>query len=109
SSAGIISSPPVRLSLPRYQVEPDQYPVLVGHIADDPAKGKGKLPDQGRGSKHKVVRDHCVVLVDVNDFEVKPPLEMLIADLSHVIDGYLGPGGISCDVETQHIPRRTLL
>ena len=54
----------------RADVEAHQYPLFVGHVPDQPAKGFGQPPDQRRCRDDLVAACQRQILVDVDDFEI---------------------------------------
>ena len=67
------------------EIESEQHALAVRHVADDPAHRQRQLLDERRRRDDLLALREDRLLVDVDDFEVVPPVEILVADRPQVV------------------------
>src|SRR5687767_15912095 len=85
------------------EIESEQHAVAVRHVADDPPHRQGELLDEGRCGDDLLAFREDRLLVDVDDFQIVPPLEVLVADGPQVVDGAGRSGGHARDVQSKDV------
>src|SRR5450759_3120475 len=91
------------------QIQPDQNPLEIRKIADDPPQGWRQFLDQGGHGDDLLSLGQHRLLIDVDHLEVVAPLEMLLADLLDIVYGACGALVPALHILTQHIPQLACL
>ena len=72
--------------LPHFQVQSEEHFVQVRHVADEPLQREREPLDE-RGHRHNLlVSGQIRMLVDVDDFQVVPALQVLLAHPLEILD-----------------------
>jgi hypothetical protein len=87
--------------------EAEQHLLFVGEITDHTAQRRRELLDERRRREDSVVLGALGMLEDVDDLELIPTVQLLLADALQVRDRLLRAGAGSGDVELEDV-RRTL-
>ena len=68
------------------EIESQQHVIAVRHVADDPAHRQRELLDERRYCDDLLTLGENWLLVNIDDFEIVPPFEILVADGPEVVD-----------------------
>ena len=84
------------------KAEPGHETRAVRHVADHAALGLGAFLDERGSGEDLFVADQRRLLIHVDDLEVVPPGEKLLADGADGADGARGSRSHAGDVQPQH-------
>lgn len=68
------------------KIEPEQNPIRMRHVADEPAKRQRQLLDQRRRGDDLLALGQSRILRDVDDLQVVTAFQIFLAELSDVRD-----------------------
>ncbi len=86
------------------EIESKKHALAVRHVADDPAHRQRELLDERRRRDDLLTLREDRLLVDVDDFEIVPPLEILVADRPQVADRTRRSRRHAGDVQPKDVP-----
>src|SRR5262249_36750703 len=86
-----------------FQVQPDEYPFGIRHVANELPQRRGKLFDKSRRGNDLFTFDQYRLLVDVNHFEVVAVFQVFLAKLLDIGDRANGSGGCPGNIQAEDI------
>src|SRR5215813_15391562 len=86
-----------------FQVQPDQYPFGIRHVANELPQRWRKLFDQSRRRNDLFAFDQYRLLVNVDHFEVVAVFQAALADLLYIGDRANGFGGCPGNIQAEDI------
>src|SRR5262245_16134461 len=86
-----------------FQVQPDEYPVGIRHVANELPQRRRKLFDQSRRGDDLFTFDQYGLLVNVDHFEVVAVFQTVLTNLLDIGDRANGFGGCPSNIQPEDI------